>query len=92
MLLLAITYLPLRKYTAKIVVTITYFFKVTHLFYLYTETEMLQKRNTKYNVDFHWYFSKVNLCSVLSNSTQFINTILSSVIVGFDCYEYCYLK
>ena len=44
-----------------------------HIYFIYTyETEMLQERITKYktHIDLHWYFSKVNLCSVLSNSNS----------------------
>ena len=73
MLLLAITSFTNKEIYSKIVVTIKKFMLKLHIYFIYTyETEMLQKRITKYTThnDLHWFFSKVNICSVLSNSNS----------------------
>ena len=74
MLLLAITLFTTKEIYSKNSCNYNIFFvKVTHLF-LFIHTKLKLKcykkalQSIQHTFNLHWYFSKVNLCSVLSNS------------------------
>ena len=66
-------------------VILTFLMLKLHI-YLFIHKKL--KLNVTKSITKHWYFSKLTFAVSSVFLAQFINTLLSSAIIGFHCYEY----